>query len=196
MLFTTSLLIFSFCFVFYIIWNQFLRKDTRLSIGLQVLQKKMDLLENFSEKSDIQLRKGIELLDKKNKELEKIVKEARFCIFKLEKLTMSIEKENADFKKREKYSLPITLAEDHRFEAHRANKDKTLESKLEKLPTVNRFQAQSLAGGQKENLKQQGNIKKFDFGESPFGRLHFSSTDEGAKKKKKPSPPYDPSPTA
>lgn len=121
MLFITSLLIFSFCFVFFVIWNQFLRKDTRLSIGLKILQKKMDVLEDFSEKADIQLRKGVELLDKKNRELERIVNEARFCIFKMEKLITGIEnkkpvkmslvqdknEESAPLKKKKKPSVPL-----------------------------------------------------------------------------------------
>ena len=94
MLFLTILFVFSFCFVFFIIWNQFLRKDTRLSIGIKVLQKKMDVLEDFSQKTDIQLSKGIDLLDKKNRELEKIVSEARFCIFKMEKLISGFESKN------------------------------------------------------------------------------------------------------
>ena len=93
MFFITGFLILSFCFIFYIIWNQFLKKDTRLSVGLNILQKKMTLLEDFSQKTDHQLRKGIDLLDKKNRELEKIVSEARFCIFKMEKLILGFETE-------------------------------------------------------------------------------------------------------
>ena len=92
--FVTALFILSFCFVFYVIWHHFLRKDTRLSIGLKVLQKKMTMLETLSHQTDAQLNKGIELLDKKNKELEKIVSEARFCIFKMEKLLSGFEERN------------------------------------------------------------------------------------------------------
>ena len=95
--FVTGLFIFSFCFVFYIIWHQFLRKDARLSVGLKVLQKKMNMIENFSKQTDMQLIKGIELLDKKNKDLEKIVSEARFCIFKMEKLISNFEEKNRLF---------------------------------------------------------------------------------------------------
>lgn len=108
--FITGLFIFSFCFVFYIIWHQFLRKDARLSVSLKVLQKKMNMLETFSKKTDLQLIRGIELLEKKNKDLEKIVSEARFCIFKMEKLLIGFEEKNQNLESSSKKR--IALVED------------------------------------------------------------------------------------
>lgn len=170
MLFITGFLILSFCFIFYIIWNQFLRKDTRLSMGLKILQKKMDLLDNFSQKTDLQLRKGIDLLDKKNRELEKIVSEARFCIFKMEKLILGFETES--------------------------NKKTTAPPKKKSISLVEKKSAPAKTTEKKpltlvENKKSEKT--KFQFGESPFASLQFI---ESPKKEKKTPPPYDPSPDA
>ncbi len=166
MLFITSFLILSFCFIFYIIWNQFLRKDTRLSMGLKILQKKMTLLEDFSQKADHQLRKGIDLLDKKNRELEKIVGEARFCIFKMEKLILGLETETS--KKTASKKKSVSLVE----------KKTELGKTDEKKPLT--------------LIENEKNEKtKFQFGESPFAGLQFI---ESSKKERKDTPPYDSSP--
>ncbi len=171
MLFITGFFILSFCFIFYIIWNQFLRKDARLSMGLKILQKKMTLLEDFSQKTDHQLRKGIDLLDKKNRELEKIVSEARFCIFKMEKLILGFEIE--------------------------VNKKPTSTSKKKSISLVEK-KSESVKTPEKKLLTLIENKKpekktKFQFGESPFASLQFI---ESTKKDKKTPPPYDSSPDA
>jgi len=169
MLFITCFLILSFCFIFYIIWNQFLRKDTRLSMGLKILQKKMTLLEAFSQKTDLQLRKGISLLDKKNRELEKIVNEARFCIFKMEKLILGFETESS--------------------------KKTTSHSRKELISLVEKKEVPAKADEKKpltliENKKSK-KTTEFQFGESPFASLQFI---ESPKKEEKKTPPYDSSP--
>lgn len=170
MLFITGFLILSFCFIFYIIWSQFLRKDTRLSMGLKILQKKMSLLEDFSQKTDLQLRKGIDLLDKKNKELEKIVSEARFCIFKMEKLILGFETSS------NKKSAPP------------APKKKSI-SLVEKKEESPKQPSEEKLIAIIENKKTEKT--KFQFGESPFASLQFI---ESPKKEKKIPPPYDSSP--
>ena len=170
MLFITGFLILSFCFIFYIIWNQFLRKDTRLSMGLKILQKKMALLDDFSQKTDLQLRKGIDLLDKKNRELEKIVSEARFCIFKMEKLILGFETESNKKTTSQPKKKPISLVEKKEIPVKNTEK--------QPLTLI-------------ENTKPEKT--KFQFGESPFASLQFI---ESPKKEKKNPPPYDSSPDA
>ena len=174
MLFITGFLILSFCFIFYIIWSQFLRKDTRLSMGLKILQKKMSMLEDFSQKTDLQLRKGIDLLDKKNRELEKIVNEARFCIFKMEKLILGFE--TSAGKKPPVPSAP-------------KKKSISLVEKKEASQKGQPSKEKSLALIEKGKTEKN----KFQFGESPFASLQFI---ESPKKEKKNSPPYDSSPDA
>lgn len=90
MLFMTTLIIGTFCFSFYLLWNQFLKKETRLSTGLKVLQKKLDMVEKFAHQTDMTFQKRELLLNKKQKEIEKAINEARFCIFKMEKLQDTI----------------------------------------------------------------------------------------------------------
>ena len=160
--FVTGLFIFSFCFVFYIIWHQFLRKDARLSVGLKVLQKKMNMIENFSKQTDMQLIKGIELLDKKNKDLEKIVSEARFCIFKMEKLISSFEEKN-----------------------HSIFNKKPVENQnpVEKQNEIQRQQEKTSSRLSLVEEKTSSKKSKFDFGESPFSDLNFVSGDKNQKKK-------------
>ena len=155
MLFITTLLICSFCFVVYLIWNQFLKKDTSLHVGLKVLQKKMSLLEDFSHRTDQQLRQGIKLLDQKNKDLEKIVKEARFCIFKMEKLIYGFEgiKKESPSQNKSKISLL---------------KNENLSSDLlsNKKITV-------IKDKKKKTLELKEKKARFQFGESPFVDLNF-----------------------
>ena len=154
--FVTGLFIFSFCFVFYIIWHQFLRKDAHLSVGLKVLQKKMNMIEKFSKQTDLQLIKGIELLDKKNKDLEKIVSEARFCIFKMEKLISSFEEKN----------------------------NHVIDKKpLEKQNEEQQNKTPSRLSLVQEQPSQPQQKSKFNFGESPFSHLNFVSGDKNQKKK-------------
>ena len=166
--FVTGLFIFSFCFVFYIIWHQFLRKDARLSVGLKVLQKKMNMIENFSKQTDMQLIKGIELLDKKNKDLEKIVSEARFCIFKMEKLISSFEEKNHSVFNKEPLESQNPVEKQKEIQQSQEKTSSRLSLVQKKLP---------------ENPSKLQQKSKFDFGESPFSDLNFVSGDRNQKKK-------------
>ena len=56
MFFTSVIIIAFFCFAFYLIWDQFLKKDSRLSTGLHVLRKKMRELEDLSAEVDHQMQ--------------------------------------------------------------------------------------------------------------------------------------------
>ena len=160
MLFVTTLLICSFCFVVFLIWNQFLKKDTTLNVGLKVLQNKMNLLETFSQKTDQQLRQGIELLDQKNQDLEKIVKEARFCIFKMEKLTHNFENMKNEPDSKNKISL--------------------VQEPDKKLALVEKEETKE---------KDQDKNSKFQFGESPFSHLSFAEHPAAQKKDSDEEPP-------
>ena len=174
MLFITTLFICSFCFVVYLIWSQFLKKDTSLHVGLKVLHKKMSLLEDFSHKTDQQLRAGIELLDQKNKDLEKIVKEARFCIFKMEKLIHnfdSIKKEDSPDEEKKKIALVQNKTD--------APIKKSNLSLIEK---------------ENESSQSQKKISKFQFGESPFANLNFVEKSTSRKKDSDSSDEEPPSP--
>ncbi len=171
MLFITTLLICSFCFVVFLIWNQFLKKDTSLYLGLKVLQKKMNLLEDFSQKTDQQLRQGINLLDQKNQDLEKIVKEARFCIFKMEKLTHNFEytRKNSSIQRKSKISL---LKDEHISD-----------------PPVKKKKLTIIEEDKKETPYLAA---RFQFGESPFAHLNF--VEHPATNKRKSNTPSDEEP--
>ena len=163
MLFVTTLLICSFCFVVFLIWNQFLKKDANLHVGLKVLRNKMSLLETFSQKTDQQLRQGIELLDQKNQNLEKIVKEARFCIFKMEKLIHNFENMKDESISQSTISL-VPEAE-------------------QKLTLVEKEESKEIVQPEKDKKS------KFQFGESPFSHLSFVEHPATQKKDPDEEPP-------
>ena len=77
MFFTSGIIIAFFCFAFYLIWNQFLRKDTRLNTGLQVLRKKISDLENLSLKVETQVNRQMSLLSERSKKMEILLKQSR-----------------------------------------------------------------------------------------------------------------------
>ena len=182
--FVTGLFVLSFCFVFYVIWHQFLRKDARLSVGIKVLQKKMNMLETLSHQTDVQLNKGITLLDKKNKDLEKIVSEARFCIFKMEKLLSGFEEKNSQFfkKNQNSSSQKISLVSDSE-----KNSQKESEKNLQSNSQKNFQHASDLQQTSEKNssgIKKIALVKKvkFNFGESPFSRIKEEKEDKSSQK--------------
>ena len=77
MFFTSGIIIVFFCFAFYLIWDQFLKKDSRLSTGLQVLRKKINTLENLSIKVDDQVARQLSLLTEKKQHFESLIKKAQ-----------------------------------------------------------------------------------------------------------------------
>ena len=74
--FTSGLIIVCFCFAFYLIWDQFLKKDSRLSTGLKILRKKTGELEELSIKVENQITKQLCLLKDKTQHFEALVKKA------------------------------------------------------------------------------------------------------------------------
>ena len=174
--FVTGLFVLSFCFVFYVIWHQFLRKDARLSVGIKVLQKKMNMLETLSHQTDVQLNKGITLLDKKNKDLEKIVSEARFCIFKMEKLLSGFEEKNSQFFKKNQNpsSQKISLVSDSE-----KNSQKESEKNFQHASDLQQTSEKNSSGIKKIALVKK---VKFNFGESPFSRIKEEKEDKSSQK--------------
>ena len=85
MFFTSGIIIAFFCFAFYLIWNQFLKKDTRLSIGLQVLRKKISDLENLSLAVDAQGERHRSNMKEKSQDLELLLQQGRELCRRLEK---------------------------------------------------------------------------------------------------------------
>ena len=91
MFFTSGILIAFFCFAFYLIWNQFLKKDTRLSTGLQVLRRKITDLENLSLTVSAQVDRQLALINDKAKELESLLQNARVVCDRLEKNIKAVQ---------------------------------------------------------------------------------------------------------
>ncbi len=85
MVFTSGIIIAFFCFAFFLIWDQFLKKDSRLSTGLQVLRKKMSELETLSLKVDDQVHRQMSVFIKKTEKLEWLLKKADTLCKQLEK---------------------------------------------------------------------------------------------------------------
>lgn len=85
MLFTSGILIAFFCFAFYLIWDQFLKKDSRLSTGLQILRKKMTELESLSVQVSSQVSRQIFASQEKCRQLEEMIKKAELVCSSLEK---------------------------------------------------------------------------------------------------------------
>lgn len=77
MFFTSGIIIVFFCFAFYLIWDQFLKKDSRLSTGLHILRKKMQELEHLSLKADHQISRQMSMLAERKEELDFQIQEAR-----------------------------------------------------------------------------------------------------------------------
>ena len=85
MFFTSGIIIAFFCFAFYLIWNQFLKKDTRLSTGLQVLRKKISDLENLSVNVSAQISRQMSAGEEKVQKLEYLLKAGHALCDRLER---------------------------------------------------------------------------------------------------------------
>ena len=85
MFFTSGIIIAFFCLAFYLIWDQFLKKDSRLSTGLQVLRKKMHKLDTLSIQVNEQVNKQLSALKEQSKQFQELMKEAQALCERLEK---------------------------------------------------------------------------------------------------------------
>ncbi len=85
MFFTSGIIIAFFCLAFYLIWDQFLKKDSRLSTGLQVLRKKMHKLDTLSVQVNEQVNKQLSALKEQSKQFQDLMQQAQKVCERLEK---------------------------------------------------------------------------------------------------------------
>ncbi len=84
MFFTSCIIIAFFCFAFYLIWNQFLKKDTRLSTGLKVLRKKISELQNLSLSVETQVDRHNSVVNDKIQRMEYLLKKTTQLCLRME----------------------------------------------------------------------------------------------------------------
>ena len=182
--FTSGIIIAFFCFSFYLIWNQFLKKDTRLSTGLQILRKKISDLENLSLTVEAQIGRQIAVANQKKHQLENLLKTAEALCERLEKnleLNHSLEKYstyNRDRKSDEKKQNIQNIPKRIKPVSNNPCEIKNLfeEKKLTRIRPVSRSHLKMV----KKQLKSD-----LQFGESPFTDLSFvESTDKNIKSSK------------
>lgn len=141
-----------FCFSFYLIWNQFLRKDTRLSIGLNILRKKINELENLSINVEAQVDNNMSEISKKNNQLQALLQKTEIICLNLEN---NIKKAEA-------------LQELNLRNNNTINPDLTLKTDLPVEPQSVTKKAPSHYLKMVKNNTSAENKKKFEFGKSPF----------------------------
>ena len=159
MFFTSGIIIAFFCFAFYLIWNQFLRKDTRLNTGLQVLRKKISDLENLSLTVESQVDRQMSLVSERARRMESLLKQGKELCEKLEKnLNLIKDLDHLSYEKSSS-SVPTTT-----------NKKSFNKTPLEKTEKV--FPIENSPSHLKM-VKEVNKQKKFHFGKSPFTQMDF-----------------------
>ena len=182
MVFTSGIIIAFFCFAFYLIWSQFLKKDTRLSIGLQVLRKKITDLENLSLTVEAQVDRQAALVNEKIHRLEFLLKKAgRLCEQMEENIETAHALQNPDLsppeRKIHKENIKKPLKETPPAGKHISNNKNEKENLLGTKQPVSFYPLKSSFSHLKmvkENPSSSSEKqKKFRFGESPFTNLDF-----------------------
>ena len=175
MFFTSGILIAFFCFAFYLIWNQFLKKDTRLSTGLQVLRRKITDLENLSLTVSAQVDRQLPLVNDKAKKLETLLQNARAVCDRLEKnIKMAQALENPPVMQDKNHQptgknvppSPSTRAEDEALQNPSAFV-KAKESPSSTKPSSDYPHLKMV------KTPSSSKKKKMHFGESPFTDIDF-----------------------
>lgn len=162
MFFTSGIIIAFFCFSFYLIWNQFLKKDTRLSTGLQVLRKKITDLENLSLTIEAQVDRHMSIMNERTRRLESLLQTSKTLCEQMEsyiKMAHSFEKKNdssylSEKTKGSELPPPSSVVE--------TSKKDTIHSKL--------------PSSHLKMVKEQPSTKRrkeLQFGKSPFTDLDF-----------------------
>ena len=174
LIFTSGLIIAVFCFAFYLIWDQFLKKDSRLSIGLQVLRKKMNELENLSLHVEDQVTKHMKHIQDKTLQIESAIKQSKFLIKQLENLNQEIK---------EASKTPDNLRQPNYNKTHHPvpsshNKENHLKPKGKDAP--------SPFLKTKENTRRQQRSALL-FSQSPFQQIDFTYSKKGIKEEHSPS---------
>ena len=165
MFFTSGIIIAFFCFSFYLIWNQFLKKDTRLSTGLQVLRKKITDLENLSLTVEAQVDRHMSIVNERTRRLELLAQKTKTLCEQLEKnIKIAHSKKKYDISSLNK---KVTKEESH-------------SSSIKTSPNVeelkNKDASSGLASSHLKMVKEQPSSNKqrqFQFGKSPFTDLDF-----------------------
>ena len=181
MFFTSGIIIAFFCFAFYLIWNQFLRKDTRLSTGLQILRKKIGDLENLSLTVETQVDHYISTMQEKTRKLESLLQTTKQLCERMEaniKIMDSLNNKNPrstikeNHKKIDKYIRDNSLLETK----------PTVKTHTEANPFIPKEPLSTLKAVTpphshlkmvKEPSAQKNNKKKLEFGKSPFNNIEF-----------------------
>lgn len=166
MFFTSGIIIAFFCFAFYLIWNQFLRKDTRLSTGLQVLRKKITDLENLSLTVEAQVDRQVSVVSDRIKKMESLLQTAKELCERLEtniKVVHSLENSDLSYSKES---------------VHTDEKKESLEvppvGKLKSGMDIKLASQKKLSQSHLKMVKEQPDKQKgLQFGESPFANLDF-----------------------
>ena len=163
MFFTSGIIIAFFCFAFYLIWDQFLKKDSRLSTGLQVLRKKMHKLENVSTQVNTQVHQHLSALRAESQRLEELIKQGQTLCGQLSAFIKWQEQQSALAQQ----TAAITKQQNSK------NKLTSLQKSMQK-------------SGQKP--VQKSNLKKapshpnkesiFQFGQSPFTDIDFTPSNK------------------
>ncbi|MYE07395.1 MAG: hypothetical protein F4X95_01400 [Oligoflexia bacterium] len=181
MFFTSGLIIAFFCFAFYLIWNQFLKKDARLSTGLQVLRKKIGDLENLSLSVESQVDHSLSLVQEKTQKLESLLQTAKQLCDRIEKNIKVIETlKDSDLEelavKANYKKLSTELRDPSLSETKLTNpKEATSPFQLkEPLPPLKRSSSPSSHLKMVTKSSSQNPPKKrLEFGESPFKNIEF-----------------------
>ena len=186
MFFTSCIIIAFFCFAFYLIWNQFLKKDTRLSTGLKILRKKISDLQNLSSTVDTQVDRQGALMDEKFQRMEHLLQKSKEVCQQLEsRIEIALALKNNDYAEPAGFPKPNPSVE----------KSKTLEGIKNPKP---RFLKETPIS-KKESIKSSAikaihlkmvkdkpaKPKQAYFGESPFVKLGF--VEESPSNNKNPS---------
>ncbi len=165
MFFTSGIIIAFFCFSFYLIWNQFLKKDTRLSTGLQVLRKKITDLENLSLTVEAQVDRHMSVINERTRRLESLVHTTKALCERLEKNIKVAQSEK-------KHDLSYLDENAKEKESRPSSMDNV--SNVKELK--NKTPSAELASSHLKMVKAQSVTKKprqLHFGKSPFTDLDF-----------------------
>ena len=177
--FTSCIIIAFFCFAFYLIWNQFLKKDTRLNTGLKVLRKKISDLQNLSLAVDTQIDRHSSVMNDKIQRLEYLLQKSKEACQQMEKtIELASQLKNKDYLHNTPGSEQTQGAE------NRASEGRHTES-----PPLSLTESSSSSAIKGRHLKMVKNKpaqqKQPYFGESPFIKLGF--VEPPGTENKKPS---------
>ena len=137
------------------IWTQFLKKDTRLSTGLQVLRKKITDLENLSLTVEAQVDRQVSVVNEKTRKLELLIKTSKALCERLESVQSPPKSPEAQ------RVIP-------------SQKKLAQAEELLNLKEQLKKQVRPVRLRMVEEVKNKQH--KFEFGKSPFSNVDFTDT--------------------